>query len=169
MAREIVSPSDPGWREMVMTAIPRLRHSKMCFACLHVLKSWVVLFVDRVAHAHLRVPPSTPAPASSASAARAASTASCHPAVRRARLGPLRVGPVRQGQKFNLSAAGYVPAEAYSSGQDVLRVPMLPRLDGHVVDAASGKPVAGAQVSVANQVLTTDAGGGYQLPRRPAD
>ncbi len=29
--------------------------------------------------------------------------------------------------------------------------------------------MAGAQVLVANQVLTTDADGGYQLPRRPAD
>ena len=34
----------------------------------------------------------------------------------------------RANQKFNLTADGYIPTETYYGGQDVLRVPMLPKL-----------------------------------------
>jgi hypothetical protein len=74
---------------------------------------------------------------------------------------------VREGQTFNLTAAGYIPTEAYYSGQDVLRVPMQPRLDGRVVDAVTGKSVSGARVSVENLALTTKADGSFTLRSRP--
>lgn len=83
--------------------------------------------------------------------------------------GRLRVAPVRDGQKFNLSAVGYVPVESYYAGQEVLRVPMQPRLDGRVLDAATGKGVIGARVNVGESALTTDSDGAFHLSRRPHD
>jgi hypothetical protein len=81
--------------------------------------------------------------------------------------GRFQLTPARPGEQLNMTAVGYLPAQAVYSGQDVVRVPMQPRLDGHVVDAATGKPVAAARVSVADSVLTTDTDGGFQLQRRP--
>jgi hypothetical protein len=82
--------------------------------------------------------------------------------------GRLRLAPVRNGQSLNLTAAGYLPASAVFGGQDVLRVVMRPRLDGHVLDGATGKGVAGARVSLGDSTtLTTDADGAFQLQRRP--
>ncbi len=84
-------------------------------------------------------------------------------------LGRIRVAPIRDGQTLSVNATGYMPVQAVYSGQDVLRVPMHPRLDGHVVDAVTGQAVANARVSVgADLVLTTDASGTFQLARRPA-
>jgi hypothetical protein len=83
--------------------------------------------------------------------------------------GRMRVAPVRTGQAFTLTASGYLPAEAAYSGQDVLRVPMQPRLDGHIVDAVTGKPVPDARVSLGDLVLTTDNDGSFQLDHRPRD
>jgi hypothetical protein len=82
--------------------------------------------------------------------------------------GRLRIAPVRDGQKFDLTAAGYIPTETYYSGQNVLRVPMQPRLDGHVVDAVTGKPVASARVSVEDLILNTDGDGSFTLRSRPS-
>jgi hypothetical protein len=81
--------------------------------------------------------------------------------------GRFLVAPVRAGQSLQLSAPGYMPARAVYGGQDVLRVPMQPRLDGRVTDAATGKPVASARVSVDDSVLTTDRDGAFQLQSRP--
>jgi len=82
--------------------------------------------------------------------------------------GRLRIAPVRPGQKFDLTAAGYIPTETYYSGQEVLRVPMQQRLDGHVVDAISGKPVAEARVALDDlTLLTTDSEGAFTLRTRP--
>lgn len=81
--------------------------------------------------------------------------------------GRTRVAPVRDGQKINLTADGYLPVETYYSGQDVLRVPMQPRLDGRVIDQATGKGVRDARVSLGDLVLYTNADGGFQLQRRP--
>ena len=81
--------------------------------------------------------------------------------------GRFRIARVRSGQSFNLSAEGYLPATATYEGEDVLRVALKPRLGGRVTDAATGKPVADARVSVGDLVLSTDADGTYQLPRRP--
>ncbi|MBV9327087.1 MAG: hypothetical protein JO352_25310 [Chloroflexi bacterium] len=84
-------------------------------------------------------------------------------------LGPgrLHIAPIRQGQTLNLLAAGYVPAQATFAGQDVLRVPMQPRLDGRVVDATTGKGVPDAQVNVDGAALRTDGDGNFQLTKRP--
>ena len=57
--------------------------------------------------------------------------------------GKLRIAPVRAGQRFSLQADGYLPAETAYDGQDVLRVALLPKLDGRVTDATTGKAVAG--------------------------
>jgi hypothetical protein len=81
--------------------------------------------------------------------------------------GRVRIAPVRAGQSFTLSAAGYQPATAVYTGQDSLRVPLQPRLDGHIMDVTTGKPVAAAHVSVDDTVLTTDRDGGYVLQHRP--
>jgi hypothetical protein len=54
------------------------------------------------------------------------------------------------------------------AGQDVMRVAMQPRLDGHVVDAATGKGVADARVAVDGLTLRTDTDGAFVLRRRPA-
>jgi hypothetical protein len=82
--------------------------------------------------------------------------------------GRVRVSQVREGQKFSLTASGYLPAETVYAGQGALRVPMQPRLDGHVVDAVTHQPVAGARVTLDDLVLTTDVGGAYALTHRPA-
>ena len=81
--------------------------------------------------------------------------------------GRLRVAPVRDGQSLNLIAPGYLPATARYGGQDVLRVVMRPRLDGHVLDGATGKGVPAARVSVGDTSLTTGSDGAFQLERRP--
>jgi hypothetical protein len=85
-------------------------------------------------------------------------------------LGPgwQRVAPVRQGQRFALSADGYAPGEAIFNGEAGLRVAMQPKLTGRVTDARTGKAVAGARVAVGSQVLTTDDQGGYEVKRRPS-
>jgi hypothetical protein len=79
----------------------------------------------------------------------------------------LHVAPVREGQKFDLTAEGYVPAETYYSGQDVLRVPMQPKLNGRVTDAATGNPVGNARLLLGTLTLNTDSTGGYVLQHRP--
>ncbi|HEY0581802.1 MAG TPA: putative glycoside hydrolase, partial [Chloroflexota bacterium] len=79
------------------------------------------------------------------------------------------VAPVQTGRTFSLTADGYIPAEASYSGQAVLRVPLRPRLEGRVTDAATGKPVASARLAVGGQVLTTDVDGAYRLNRRPTE
>ena len=68
----------------------------------------------------------------------------------------LRVAPVRAGESLKLSAAGYLPSSVVYRGEDVLRVPMQPRLDGHVVDAATGLPVvlAGGSRITDEELLT---------------
>ena len=73
--------------------------------------------------------------------------------------GRLHVAPVRSGQKFRLSADGYLPAETAYDGQDVLRVLLQPKLNGHVTDVVTGKPVDNARVSLGDLVLNTDADG----------
>jgi hypothetical protein len=83
--------------------------------------------------------------------------------------GRVQVAPVREGQRFTLTAPGYLPVEATYTGQDVLRVPMQPRLDGHVVDAATGRAISGARVSFGDVVLNTDTDGGFALPLRPRE
>ena len=83
--------------------------------------------------------------------------------------GRLRIAPVRDGQTLAVSASGYLPAQALYTGQDVLRVPMHPRLDGHVLDASTGKGVPAARVSLLDGVLTTDTDGTFNLQRRPTE
>ena len=84
-------------------------------------------------------------------------------------LGKITVAPVRANQKFDLIAAGYIPTETYYSGQDVLRVPMLPKLTGRVTNAVTGKSVPSARVSIGSLTLDTDAEGGYAVQRRPSE
>lgn len=82
--------------------------------------------------------------------------------------GRLRVGPVQSGQAFNLVAPGYLPATASYTGQDSLRVEMQPALDGSVSDAATGQPVPGARISVAQSTtLASDSSGAFHLQQRP--
>jgi hypothetical protein len=81
--------------------------------------------------------------------------------------GRLRVAPVRDGQALSLAAPGYLPATAVYGGQDVLHVTMQPRLDGHVLDGATGKPVAAARIALGDTLLTSDSEGGFQLQHRP--
>jgi hypothetical protein len=81
--------------------------------------------------------------------------------------GVMEISPVHDGQQFNLSATGYRPAVAAYAGEDVLRVPMQPRLDGQVTDGQTGMPLAGATVLAGTQVLQTDANGNFQLNQRP--
>ena len=82
--------------------------------------------------------------------------------------GKFRIAPVLAGQRFTLQADGYVPAETYYNGQDVLRVALLPKLDGRVTDAITGKTVAGARVSFGNTVLNTGSDGAYLVQHRPS-
>ena len=81
--------------------------------------------------------------------------------------GRVRIAPIREGQILSVTAGGYLPMQATYDGQDVMRVPMHPRVDGHVTDAATGKPVPNARVSIGDLVLTSDADGAFQLARRP--
>jgi hypothetical protein len=81
--------------------------------------------------------------------------------------GRVRIAPIREGQTLSLRAPGYLPGEVSFAGQDVLRVQMQPRLDGHVVDAATGKAVPHARVYVDDQTLVTDSDGAFELQRRP--
>jgi hypothetical protein len=83
--------------------------------------------------------------------------------------GRARVSPVRDGQKFSFTAPGYVPAQVFYTGQDVLRVPMKPRLDGRVLDAATGNPIAGARINLADATLNTDREGMFTLSSRPSN
>jgi hypothetical protein len=83
--------------------------------------------------------------------------------------GKIMVAPVRANQKFNLTADGYIPTETYYGGQDVLRVPMLPKLTGRVTNAISGKSVPGARVSIGSLTLDADADGGYAVQHRPVE
>jgi hypothetical protein len=82
--------------------------------------------------------------------------------------GRLHVAPVRSGQKFRLSAAGYLPVEAAYDGQDVLHILLQPKLTGRVTDATTGKPVENARISVGDLVLNTDTDGSYELRHRPS-
>jgi hypothetical protein len=84
-------------------------------------------------------------------------------------MGMLHVSPVRPAQQFTFYADGYQPATATFNGESLLRVPLQPRLDGRVVDARTGQPIAQARVTVGTQTLTTDAAGTYHVRRRPAD
>lgn len=81
--------------------------------------------------------------------------------------GKVRIAPVLAGQRFSLQADGYLPAETTYAGQDVLRVALLPKLDGQVTDATTGKPVAAARVSFGDTVLSTGADGAYVVQQRP--
>src|SRR5262249_55333148 len=81
--------------------------------------------------------------------------------------GTLRVAPVQPGQEFNLNAEGYLPGRATYTGQDVLRVALQPRLDGRVTDAATGRGVPNARLSLGDMVLSTDGEGGFELNHRP--
>jgi hypothetical protein len=81
--------------------------------------------------------------------------------------GRIRVAPVRTGQNFSLSANGYLPEQTTYAGQDVLHVALQPRLNGRVTDAATGKGVAGARISLGDTVLGTDSEGDYALKHRP--
>ena len=83
--------------------------------------------------------------------------------------GKISVAPVRANQKFNLTADGYIQTETYYGGQDVLRVPMLPKLTGRVTNATTGKSVPGARVSVGSLTFATDADGGYAVQHRPVE
>jgi hypothetical protein len=80
----------------------------------------------------------------------------------------VHVAPVRPGQKFTLSADGYVPAQAAYDGQDVLRVTLQPKLTGRVTDASTGKGVAAARLAMGDLVLSTDSDGAYEVKRRPS-
>ncbi len=82
--------------------------------------------------------------------------------------GRVLVSPIRDGQSLSLTAPGYLPAQASFAGQDVLRVPMQPKLDGHVADASTGQPVPDARVVADGAVLEADASGAFQLQHRPA-
>lgn len=83
--------------------------------------------------------------------------------------GRFKIAPVRANQKLNLSADGYASVETSYEGQAVLRVPMLPRLNGRVSDAATGKPVPGARISLGDVTTSTDSDGDYALQRHPAE
>jgi hypothetical protein len=82
--------------------------------------------------------------------------------------GRVRIAPIQDGQTLNLTAVGYLPAQTSFAGQDVLRVPMQPRIDGRVTDAATGQPVPGARVVADGAVFETDDDGAFQLHHRPA-
>jgi len=84
-------------------------------------------------------------------------------------MGPgwLEVSAVRTGQRFRLAADGYQPAETTFTGQEVLRVALQPKLEGHVTDAATGQPIAGARLRLGDLSLRSDAAGGFQLAHRP--
>ena len=82
--------------------------------------------------------------------------------------GRFRIAPVRDGQSFRLSADGYLGAETSYVGQDVVRIELQPRRDGRITDAATGRPVAGARVSLGDLVLNTDSDGAYELQHRPS-
>jgi hypothetical protein len=81
--------------------------------------------------------------------------------------GRLHVAPVRSGQTFFLSAAGYMPTQTTYTGQDVLRVPLQPKLDGKITDASTGNGVGGARLTIGDQQLTTSTDGTYILRQRP--
>jgi hypothetical protein len=91
------------------------------------------------------------------------------PATPSSSIGPgrIKIAPVRAYQKFNLTADGYIPTDTSYTGQDVLHVSMLPKLNGRVTNAVSGKSVPGARISVGGITLNTDADGSYALQRRP--
>jgi len=82
--------------------------------------------------------------------------------------GRFRIAPVRDGQSFRLSADGYLGAGTSYVGQDVVRIELQPRRDGRITDAATGRPVAGARVSLGDLVLNTDSDGAYELQHRPS-
>ena len=83
--------------------------------------------------------------------------------------GSFHIAPVRPAQQFTLSADGYVPASVTYNGEASLRVQLQPRLNGRIVDARSGRAVAGARVTVGSQILATDADGNFEIKRRPTE
>jgi hypothetical protein len=81
--------------------------------------------------------------------------------------GRMRVAPVRPGQRFELSADGYMSTQVAYGGQDVLSVHLQPKVTGQVTDAATGEPIQEARVVVDDAVLMTGVDGGFELKRRP--
>jgi hypothetical protein len=83
--------------------------------------------------------------------------------------GEFHVAPVRPAQQFTFSSEGYLPASVTFNGENALRVPLQPRLNGRIVDAHSGRGVPGAHVSIGGQTLATDEDGNYEIKRRPTE
>jgi hypothetical protein len=82
--------------------------------------------------------------------------------------GRVRIAPIQDGQTLYLNAVGYLPAQTSFAGQDVLRVPMQPRIDGQVTDASTGLPVPDAHVVADGSVIQADDNGAFELQHRPA-
>lgn len=85
--------------------------------------------------------------------------------VARVGVGRFQLAPVREGDWVTASAPGYLEQRAQYAGGS-LEIRLAPRTTGRVVDAASGRPIPGALVVVDGSVLTTDADGRFELPRR---
>ncbi len=82
--------------------------------------------------------------------------------------GEFRLGPVRPDDRIVVAAPGYTRQELPYEGQASLEVALPVSLVGRVTDAATGRPLARAPVSVAGTPYVTDGGGRYELPARPA-
>lgn len=81
--------------------------------------------------------------------------------------GRFRVEPAREGIPVTVTAAGYRDAvvRAQSTGEVVAA--LQPRLGGTVVDATTGRAVAGAFLTDGEMVVSTNANGTFELARRP--
>lgn len=84
--------------------------------------------------------------------------------------GRYRLLRVRRGGKLVIKAKGYAPVSQVYEGQANLEAVLRPNtLTGTVVDAESGKPIAGARVAAGDQLATTGADGSYLLTELPAN
>lgn len=82
--------------------------------------------------------------------------------------GVWRFAPVVPGERLQISAPGYKPAEVAYEGTARMEVLLQPSLTGVIRDAASGKPVPLARVYVGDTLLKADERGQYELSSRPS-
>ena len=81
--------------------------------------------------------------------------------------GRFRLAPIKAGSRLSARAEGYLPTSAVYDGETNFALRLTPVPVGRVLDAVSGRPVAGAQVLADEQLISSDADGRFELPGRP--
>jgi hypothetical protein len=77
--------------------------------------------------------------------------------------GRFQLAPAPPGESLTVQAAGYVTRDVAYDGSDLLRVELVPRYTGHVLDALTGRPVPQARIAVGNTTAASDGEGAFAL------